>query len=111
MTKKTDIAAWSVALVFIPGMILTLYILLLPLTIFYAWALQKMYDWFILPLGAPHLNLWHVLGILYIIYWFLPTSDTKNNSAKDLAGKTIGKLLATLLMLLMGLILRGHIGV
>lgn len=89
----------------IPMLFVFMIIAFLPLGLFNAWALQKMYGWFLIPLGLPALNLWHVWGIMMIINHIKPmqTDDTK-------LWISIAKgVYATCLMLLIGYLLKGHI--
>ncbi|MDE2104888.1 MAG: hypothetical protein KGL39_47060 [Patescibacteria group bacterium] len=97
------------AILAVPTILAFFFILLIPISLFNAWALQKMYDWFLLPLGTPALNLWHVWGIMLIIQWFMPIPRTDEKWQKNI-GRFIGNIIGTLLMLAVGLIIRGHIG-
>lgn len=77
-----------------------------------AWVAQKMYIWFLLPLHAPRLNLWHVWGIVLLISLLTPSSSA-NQDEKDkakLIGKMAGFIIAPFVILLMGYIIKGHIG-
>lgn len=90
----------------IPVLVALILIAFIPLGLFNAWAVQKMYIWFALPLGAPALNLAHVWGFSLIANHYLYRAEDNN---KKWAGKLIGSLLGTLLMLLIGFILKSHI--
>lgn len=80
-----------------PIAIVLLWLLFLPLGLLNAWAVQKMYGWFLLPLGAPQLNLWHVFGFVVLINHF--KSFNPNDKRKVLEHILINILGITLLLL------------
>jgi hypothetical protein len=49
-----------------PTIIIGLIVLLIPFGIWNAFVVLRLYNWFLLPLHAPSLNLWHIWGILLI---------------------------------------------
>lgn len=95
----------TLAIMGIPTAIVLLIIMLLPFGILNAWAVQKMYGWFLLPLGAPAINLWHTWGIAMLINHFMPTV----NSDKKILVRLFTGVFGVFLMLLIGYILKGHI--
>lgn len=110
MDKETEIA--GLKLLAIPTIIVLLLILFIPIGLFNAWVTQKLYNWFLLPLGTPHLNLWHVWGISLIINRFTYTTSKDDNSedAKKKLGKSIFTgLILGVLALLIGYVLKSHI--
>lgn len=109
-SKDNETARDFLVLLGIPVFVALVFLALVPIGLFNAWAVQKMYIWFILPLGAPALNLWHVWGISLIINHFTMDSYKDNASTtKKTFTKLAVSLIATALMLLLGWIIRGHI--
>lgn len=51
------------------------------------WFLKDVYAWFLLPLGAPALSVWHMGGIL-ILFSMLKTHKAYENHTADI-GKSI----------------------
>lgn len=88
-----------------PTIFIGMVIFFIPLGLFNAWALQKMYIWFLLPLGLPALNIWHIWGIYSLIVSFKGTSK---NEEKWYTRFGIG-VASILFMLLLGYILKAHI--
>lgn len=89
-----------------PVFVALVLILFIPLGLFNAWAVQKMYIWFALPLGAPALNLAHVWGFSLILNHYLFRSESDKKGAWGRVGMS---LFSTLLMLLIGFILKAYI--
>lgn len=106
MKTDNDTRTAVLTLLAIPTATIMLIVVMLPLGLFTAWAMQKMYGWFILPLGAPTLNLWHVFGLNLIInrYLYKPGGDNKKFVEQLIAG-----IVATLLTLLLGFMVKGQI--
>src|SRR5947209_1049627 len=97
-TKKT-----ALALLGIPTLFLLVIVAMIPFSLFTAWVAQKLYIWFLLPLHAPHLNLWHVWGITLLVSLFTTSTSNSSNKGKDTAeiiGSLIGHLISPLLLLL-----------
>jgi hypothetical protein len=85
-------------------------LLLIPFGILNAWVVQKLYEWFLLPLGLPALNLWHVWGILTIIVFLEPLSKSnKKITPKILLTSMVRVVFSAAFALLLGFILKGHI--
>lgn len=111
MKDSRDTAISTLVILAMPVILSLLVIVTLPLALFNAWAAQKMYDWFLLPIhGFPHLNLWHVYGITLLIGLFSATQTNSKKSFSDSMAAIVGKIIATLLVLLIGYIIKGHIG-
>lgn len=108
MDKETEIA--GLKLLEIPTIIVLILIAFILLGIFDAWVTQKLYNWFLLPLRTPHLNLWHIWGISLIINRFTYTDSKTDEDPKKKLGKSIvtGLILGSL-ALLIGYILKSHI--
>lgn len=107
--EKKEASKNLLAVLGIPVFILLLIIAFVPLGIFNAWAVQKMYIWFLLPLGAPALNLWHVFGISILIRHFTNTTSDKDKTGKEVLGGIAKSVISTLFMLLLGWIIKGQI--
>lgn len=87
---------------------------LIPLSLFHAWVAQKLYGWFVLPLGAPQLNLWEVWGLALLINHLTVSNRTttkKNKPVKQQVLIVAGTIIGTLVALLLGLIIKSHIQV
>lgn len=94
------------AILGIPVLVVLVLIMFIPLGLFNAWAVQKMYIWFALPLGAPALKLAHVWGFGLILNHYLFRAE---DNKKGALGRIGISLFGTLLMLLMGFILKSYI--
>ncbi len=107
-TKKT-----ALALLGIPTLLMIVVIVAIPLNLFNAWVVQKMYIWFLLPLHAPRLNLWHIWGITMLITLLTgphaASADGKSDKAAAI-GKLIGYIIGPLIGLLVAYFIKGHIG-
>lgn len=103
----SDDSKTLLAVLGIPVLIVLMFTMFVPLGLFNAWAVQKMYIWFLLPLGAPAINIAHTWGISLILnHYLFNRSDTSSKKWwKPLAASLFG----TGFMLLMGFILKGHI--
>jgi hypothetical protein len=78
-----------------------------------AWAafvLSKLYGWFVVPLGAPPLNWWHIWGF-YLIYGLI-THKPDNSPPRPLS-KTVAfmiyRMIGLALLLLIGWLIHGQI--
>jgi hypothetical protein len=109
--QPTDKNAIKVlAIMATPVIIAMLLVLYLPLGLFNAWALQKMYQWFLVPFGAPHVNVWEVWGVYLLISRLIfHSEDDKDNKKIKIWSGVVSGVFATLLMLLIGYFLKGHI--
>jgi len=58
-------------------------IVIVPIILYRGWVLFTMWNWFIVPLGAPHISLFHVLGISVIINVLTNHSEIKKKSTKE----------------------------
>jgi hypothetical protein len=107
-TEKDNTAA--LALLAIPGVILAMLVVMIPFALFNAWVTKTLYDWFILPLGAPALSIWHMWGISLLASRFLPSPEYKGDgSVAKAVGKLIDFVLAGLLALLIGYFVKGMV--
>jgi hypothetical protein len=90
-----------------------LFIVMIPIALFQSWIVQKMYDWFLLPIkGFPHLNLWHVWGIVLLISVLSNyVTTTEDDSTKKALIKVFGRMIGLLIILVIGYFIKGHIGV
>ena len=94
------------------SMLAVILIIGIPIGFLNAWVTQKLYEWFLLPLHFPHINLWEIYGITLLISHLRPTpTSDKKNSFKDTMGTVIGQLLGAFLALLIGYFVKGHIRV
>ena len=94
----------------IPGVILAMLVVMIPFALFNAWVAKTLYDWFVLPLGAPVLSIWHMWGIALLVSRFLPSPEYKEDGDIGKAiGKLIGFVLAGFLALLIGYFVQGMI--
>ena len=81
----------------------------------YAFVTSKLYAWFIVPLGAPLLNWWHIWGLLLVIeltvmpYTYKHTDDSDSKMAVKFWTKVITTSIATAIILLIGYIAKGQI--
>jgi hypothetical protein len=46
----------------------------LPLAAWKGWVLVKLWAWFVLPLGAPMINMWHAAGLAMLLSWLADSS-------------------------------------
>lgn len=99
---KDKAIAWLAA----PWIILLAIIAFLPLGIFRAWVVQKLYVWFLIPLNFPALNLWHVFGISLLISQFKSSDSEKDPKFLQ---NILVNILGNLLALGLGYIVKGHI--
>ena len=104
MAKLTENEA-ALAILAIPTVFAGLIIMLIPFGLFNAWAVQKMYGWFLLPLGAPRLNVWQVWGITALITHMVVRTNEDKKIWESLAVSIFG----TLFMLLLGFVLKSLI--
>jgi hypothetical protein len=60
-------------------------VLLLPLTLFSGWVAKCLWLWFVVPLGAPELGLWHAAGLYLMARVVVLTGSTssKNHPLHD----------------------------
>lgn len=108
--QNDDDKDWIIALFAIPGVILLIMILMIPFALFNAWVSKTLYDWFILPLGAPALTIWHMWGIALLVSRFTPTPEYKEGEGMGKAlGKLAGVVIGGLLALLVGYFVKGMI--
>jgi hypothetical protein len=100
----------ALVLLAIPTIVIGMVLVFLPFGLFTAWAVQKMYGWFLLPLGLPRLNLWHIYGLILTINILKNTkTDDEPPKLKKTLIKMVGATIAVLLVLLVGFIIKGLI--
>lgn len=102
------------ALLGIPMLLVLIVLAGIPLSLLSAWVAQKLYIWFLLPLHAPVLNLWHIWGIIMLVNlltanYASATTDNKSSVAKY-AGYVIGRIIGPLAVLAVAYLIKGHIG-
>lgn len=106
---KDDDAKTLLALLGIPVMVLLMIIAFLPLGLFNAWTTQKMYIWFLLPLGFPAINLWHVWGITMLITHVTWRADKDSKIDKKFFQGIVSRVIGVLIMLGVSYLVKGHI--
>lgn len=95
-----------------PLLAILLLIITLPIGLYNAFVVSQMYHWFVVPLGAPSLNIWWIWGLILTLGLI---KGTKIDKAKDERTDTqkfleiFIELIAMTLVLLVGLVLKGHI--
>lgn len=95
------------AVVNILGVFALLVLTIVPLGLFTAWVAQQMYEWFLMPLGLPGLNLWHVYGILLLINLIKPRGKTDGKG--EILKTVVINIFGGLLVLAVGAVLKGFI--
>lgn len=95
----------------IPTIVLSIFVLMIPFALFNAWVALTLYNWFLVPLGLPAVNIWHMWGIMLLIGRFkgINTEDSKDSEISKAIGELAVVILGGLLALLIGLILKGLI--
>lgn len=96
------------AILGVPVMMIGIVLLATPFALLTAWAVQKLYGWFVLPLGAPQLNLWHVWGLMLMVNLIKPARSNDNNTTKTLI-HLAATIFTALLAVLLGYLIKGHI--
>jgi hypothetical protein len=82
-------------------------ILVIPLSILRGWVLLTFWNWFILPLGAPHITLAHALGISIILNYLLDNISREGRyKDKDKIEIAFGLILEPLFILFLGWIVK-----
>jgi hypothetical protein len=110
MNKEEETANAGLVALAIPGMILLVLLIAVPFALFNAWVALTLYDWFVRPLGAPELTIWHMWGISLLVSRFLPTPEVKEGEGMGKAwGKLFGYLIAGLFALFVGFVIKGMI--
>lgn len=106
---KDDTGKDVLALLGIPVFLVLILIAFIPLGLFNAWAVQKMYIWFLLPLGLPALNLLHIWGISLLVSHYTVNMDGRKKKKGETWSALFASLIATLLMLAIGFVIKSHI--
>lgn len=105
---KDDVA---IALLAVPTILVLTLLIAVPFALFNAWVVLTLYNWFALPLGAPELNIWHAWGLMLLASRF--TSGNLNTKTEEDTKKAWGKIamyiVASLLALLIGFVIKGLI--
>jgi len=84
-----------------------LFILLIPAMILRGWVLLNMWTWFILPLGAPEINLAHALGLSTTLYLMNGMEvSTEENSDEEKIKKFAQGVIILLITLFIGWIIQ-----
>lgn len=75
-----------------------------------AWVVYQMYTWFVVPLGAPGLNFWHIWG-LFLLWGILKYRAGKSNKDgfKETFTQVTGQVVGVLVVLLVGWLIKGNI--
>lgn len=92
----------------IPGLLVFAILVMIVFGLYYAFIAKVLYDWFVLPLGGPELNIWHIWGLILLINVLKGFNTSKTDD--DKAGlRLLGAILAGLLALGLGFVLKGLI--
>jgi hypothetical protein len=73
--KKTQMTfgEWTAAVLLGGSAGILIYILFVPLGLFYAWMRVKMWDWFVVPyFQLPHISVWLMYALGLLIYMLKP---------------------------------------
>lgn len=108
-TKDNETARNFLAILGAPVLLMLIFIAVLPIGIFNAWVAQKLYIWFVIPMGAPAINLWHVYGLILLINLLKSSSSSEDKSTAKHLGSILGTVVGALLILLIAFIVKGHI--
>jgi len=89
-------------------------LILIPITfILSAWnafVLWKLYSWFVVPLGAPLLNWWHIWGLwMFITAVFIGFTPERPEGGSATATRIFGQAFAFAITLFVGWIISGQI--
>ncbi len=108
---NSDMKAGALVAILAPVFVVGIVILTLPFSLYNAFVVSKMYAWFVVPLGAPTLNIWWIWGIMMLIGLVVPinTATDEKSSWQKSVGLLLARLLGASLVLLFGYILKGHI--
>lgn len=104
MTEKDDGLKTALAIAGVPTLIMGFIVMGTVLGAWGAFVVWKLYGWFLVTLGAPAMNWWHIWGLLMIIHYFAYKDVKPEPGAKwtDAAGKIIGRVLGLGFTLLLG---------
>lgn len=94
------------AIMGLPVVILLLILINIPTALLTAWAIQKMYIWFLIPLGLPALKLVTIWAMILIFNRLTFTYDGEKSTAKKVIAGMFASVFITFVMLGMGLVLR-----
>lgn len=97
MTNSTNETTESklVAVLAAPWIIL----LMTPFGILRAWIIQTIYTWFLVPIGAPHLNLWRVYGLTLLIGLLAPPPSKAPDGLSDALSSAVARVVAAFIVL------------
>lgn len=76
-------------------------LMIVPLTLYRGWILLNLWNWFIIPLGAPHITMAHALGISLVIGFMTAHYDSRTKTQSE----KIEELIAVFAMPTIGLIM------
>jgi hypothetical protein len=83
-------------------------LLIIPLTLLRGWILLIFWNWFILPLGAPHISLFHSLGISLVLNYMID-NENKTKDVEDKVELAISLISRPFFILLLGWIIKSFI--
>lgn len=81
-TKKSDAQVGGLALYLL---------LVVPLAAWCGYVVSRLWTWFVVPLGVPHVGVWHAAGICALVdlFIFSPTMAREKKSHSDLISYAI----------------------
>ncbi len=109
---KNDDSKNILAILAIPTMLALLILIALLFGLFYAWAAQQLYEWFIrAPFHAPYLNVWNIYGIVILLNVIRPpeVETYKGKGIGHVLKQIPARIFAVLVVLLIGFIVKNFI--
>ena len=74
-----------------------------------AFVLSKLYNWFVVPLGAPAANWWHIWGLFLMVNLLTLGRTAEESDAKKSLSRGIGRIIGAAFVLLIGWLIHGQI--
>lgn len=76
----TTLLGWALALVVVLPVLFGLVLLLL---MWRSWWLYPVWDWYLVPLGLPHISFWHFTALIFLVNVLTNHPETKKDDRKQ----------------------------